>query len=100
MDEPTTGLHPADVERLVVQLDRLVDAGNTIVLVYPDTRVIAGSDWVIEMGPGTGAECGPVVGQGTPATIMKFSDSRTGPHLAPGQRCGVSQSDGARKHPS
>ena len=83
LDEPTTGLHPADVERLVVQLNRLVEAGNTVVVVEHDMRVIAGGDWVIDMGPGAGDEGGRIVVQGTPATIMKSAKSRTGPYLAP-----------------
>ena len=54
LDEPTTGLHPADVDRLVTQLDALVDAGNTVIVVEHDMRVAAGSDWVIDVGPGAG----------------------------------------------
>src|SRR5207302_8045422 len=58
LDEPTTGLHPADVERLVTQLDGLVAAGNTVVVVEHDMRVVGGSDWVIDVGPGAGDEGG------------------------------------------
>ena len=83
LDEPTTVLHPADVERLVVQLDRLVEAGNTVVVVEHDMRVVAGSDWVIDMGPGAGDEGGRIVVQGTPATVMHSEASRTGPYLRP-----------------
>jgi excinuclease ABC subunit A len=61
LDEPTTGLHPVDVERLVVQLNGLVDAGNTVVVVEHDVSVAAQSDWVIEVGPGAGEEGGRVV---------------------------------------
>src|SRR6201999_1265126 len=56
LDEPTTGLHPSDVERLMTQLDALVTAGNTVIVVEHDMRVVAGSDWVIEIGPGAGEE--------------------------------------------
>jgi len=82
LDEPTTGLHPSDVERLVVQLERLVEAGNTVVVVEHDMRVVAGSDWVIDMGPGAGDEGGSIVVAGLPAHIAKSKRSRTAPYLA------------------
>ncbi|HET6447530.1 MAG TPA: excinuclease ABC subunit UvrA [Conexibacter sp.] len=82
LDEPTTGLHPADVEKLLTQLDGLVDAGNTVVVVEHDMRVVAGSDWVIDMGPGAGDEGGRIVAQGTVATVARASASRTAPYLA------------------
>lgn len=82
LDEPTTGLHPSDVERLVVQLERLVDAGNTVVVVEHDMRVVAGSDWVIDMGPGAGDEGGSIVVTGLPAAVAKTKRSRTAPYLA------------------
>lgn len=69
LDEPTTGLHPSDVERLMFQLEKLVDAGNTVIVVEHDMRVIAGSDWVIDMGPGAGDEGGSIVDQGTPMNV-------------------------------
>ena len=81
LDEPTTGLHPSDVEKLVRQLEGLVDAGNTVIAVEHDMRVIAGSDWVIDIGPGPGDEGGTIVGQGTPSAIAKIKGSRTAPHL-------------------
>jgi excinuclease ABC subunit A len=81
LDEPTTGLHPADVERLIQQLDRLVDAGNTVILVEHDMHVIANSDWVIDMGPGAGDEGGMVVAVGTPQQIAESKSSRTAPFL-------------------
>jgi excinuclease ABC subunit A len=82
LDEPTTGLHPSDVERLMAQLQGLVDSGASVVVVEHDLRVIAGSDWVIDMGPGAGDEGGQVVFAGTPLELAKFSASRTAAHLA------------------
>jgi len=82
LDEPTTGLHPADVDKLMAQLDGLVEAGNTVILVEHDMRVIAASDWVIDMGPGAGEEGGRVVVEGTPAEVAASSRSRTAPFLA------------------
>jgi excinuclease ABC subunit A len=81
LDEPTTGLHPADVERLQRQLRKLIDAGNTVVTVEHDMQVIAGADWVIDMGPGAGDEGGRVLAAGTPEAIVGVSRSRTGPYL-------------------
>ena len=83
LDEPTTGLHPADVEKLMVQLDGLVDAGNSVVVVEHDMRVVAGSDWVIDMGPGAGDEGGRIVAEGTPAEVARARGSRTAPFLRP-----------------
>ena len=82
LDEPTTGLHPADVEKLMAQLEALVAAGNTVVVVEHDLRVIERSDWVIDMGPGAGDEGGRVVAVGTPAAIARVGESRTGHYLA------------------
>ncbi|WP_309890297.1 excinuclease ABC subunit UvrA [Archangium sp.] len=82
LDEPTTGLHPADVDKLMLQLDGLVEAGNTVILVEHDMRVIAASDWVIDMGPGAGEEGGRLVVAGTPAEVAASSKSRTAPFLA------------------
>lgn len=81
LDEPTTGLHPSDVERLMAQLDRLVDAGNTVVLVEHDMHVVAGSDFIIDIGPGAGSEGGTVVAKGSPIEISQNRDSRTAPFL-------------------
>ncbi|HEX6161534.1 MAG TPA: ATP-binding cassette domain-containing protein, partial [Thermoanaerobaculia bacterium] len=82
LDEPTTGLHPSDVERLVTQLDGLVDAGNTVIVVEHDMRVVAGSDWVIDIGPGAGEEGGRIVVAGTPGEVARAKKSRTAPYLA------------------
>jgi excinuclease ABC subunit A len=82
LDEPTTGLHPADVERLMTQLDGLVESGNTVITVEHDMRVAAGSDWVMDLGPGAGDEGGRVVAFGTPAEVARSSASRTAPYLS------------------
>jgi excinuclease ABC subunit A len=82
LDEPTTGLHPTDVDRLMAQLQGLVDAGNTVVVVEHDMRVAALSDWVIDIGPGAGEDGGRVVVTGTPQRIAKHAASRTAPYLA------------------
>ncbi len=82
LDEPTTGLHPADVQLLMTQLNRLVDTGNTVVLVEHDMDVVAGADWVIDMGPSGGNEGGRVVVAGVPADVAEHPDSRTAPYLA------------------
>jgi len=82
LDEPTTGLHPADVEKLMAQLEALVDAGNTVIVVEHDMSVIDRSDWVIDMGPGAGDEGGRVVAFGAPSAIAHQSDSLTGRYLA------------------
>jgi excinuclease ABC subunit A len=81
LDEPTTGLHPSDVEKLVAQLDRLVDSGNTVIVVEHDMRVVAASDWVIDVGPGAGQKGGRVVAAGTPLDLASVKGSRTAPYL-------------------
>jgi excinuclease ABC subunit A len=81
LDEPTTGLHAADVDRLMVQLDLLVEAGNTVIVVEHDMRVVASSDWVMDIGPGAGDEGGRVVASGTPVEILNAPKSRTSPYL-------------------
>ncbi|KGN42328.1 excinuclease ABC subunit UvrA [Knoellia aerolata] len=82
LDEPTAGLHPADIALLLDQLHQLVDAGNTVVLVEHDLDTIASADWVIDMGPGGGDRGGRVVAAGTPAEVARVEGSATAPYLA------------------
>jgi excinuclease ABC subunit A len=82
LDEPTTGLHPGDVDRLMRQLDGLVGAGNTVIVVEHEMRVAAQADWVIDVGPGAGGEGGRIVAQGTPEQVAASKQSRTAPYLA------------------
>ena len=83
MDEPTTGLHFEDVRKLLLVLERLVDSGNTVIVIEHNLDVIKNSDWVIDMGPEGGFRGGTVVAQGTPEQIAKISNSYTGKYLAP-----------------
>ena len=82
LDEPTTGLHAADVDLLMTQLEGLVAAGNTVVVVEHDMRVVARCDSVIDIGPGAGDEGGRVVASGTPEHVALSSFSATAPYLA------------------
>ncbi len=82
LDEPTTGLHPHDVEKLVQQLQGLVDAGNTVVVVEHDMRLVAQADWVIDMGPGAGAAGGKILAQGIPAEVSKSARGVTARYLS------------------
>jgi excinuclease ABC subunit A len=82
LDEPTTGLHPCDVEKLMAQLDGLVAAGNTVIVVEHDMSVIAASDYVIDVGPGAGDEGGRVVAAGAPEAVARHARSRTAPYLS------------------
>lgn len=81
LDEPTTGLHPSDVEKLMTQLDGLVQSGNTVIVVEHEMRVVAGSDWVIDIGPGAGDQGGQIVGAGSPQQLAEVKNSRTAPYL-------------------
>jgi excinuclease ABC subunit A len=82
LDEPTTGLHPEDITRLMAQLDGLVASGNSVIVVEHEMSVVAGSDYVIDIGPGAGEEGGRVVAAGTPAEVSRHAKSRTAPFLA------------------
>ncbi|MFL5447362.1 MAG: ATP-binding cassette domain-containing protein, partial [Gemmatimonadales bacterium] len=83
LDEPTTGLHLDDVRVLIHVLDRLVDAGHTVVIIEHHMDVVKRADWVIDMGPEAGAAGGLVVGQGTPEEIAELRNSHTGQYLQP-----------------
>ena len=98
LDEPTTGLHPSDVEKLVTQLDGLVESGNTVIVVEHDMRIVAGSDWVMDIGPGAGEEGGHIVAAGTPEEVAKTRRSRTAPYLA--RYLGASASSGVVREAS
>ncbi|MFF4769534.1 excinuclease ABC subunit UvrA [Streptomyces sp. NPDC001255] len=81
LDEPTTGLHPADVDVLLRQLNRLVDAGDTVVVVEHDMAVVASADWVVDLGPGGGDRGGHLVAEGRPEDVAKAGGSRTAAYL-------------------
>ncbi|GIP20017.1 excinuclease ABC subunit UvrA [Paenibacillus sp. J22TS3] len=82
LDEPTTGLHMSDVAKLVAILDRLVDAGNTVVVIEHNVDVIKRADWIIELGPGGGSNGGTITFMGTPLQLLNAPDSITGKYLA------------------
>jgi excinuclease ABC subunit A len=81
LDEPTTGLHFADVQKLLEVLQRLVDRGNTVVVIEHNLDVIKTADWVIDLGPGGGVNGGEIVATGTPETISRRAGSATGEYL-------------------
>ena len=82
LDEPTTGLHMADVATLLALLDAMVDNGTTLIVIEHNLDVVARADWIIDMGPGAGAESGRVVFEGAPRELLKASKSLTGKQLA------------------
>ena len=82
LDEPTTGLHLADVEQLLGLLDRLVDSGKSVVVIEHHQAVMAHADWIIDLGPGAGHDGGQVVFEGTPADLVAAQSTLTGEHLA------------------
>jgi excinuclease UvrABC ATPase subunit len=82
LDEPTTGLHLADVERLLGLLDRLVDSGKSVVVIEHHQAVMAHADWILDMGPGAGHDGGRIVFEGTPADLVAARSTLTGEHLA------------------
>ncbi len=81
LDEPTTGLHPADVDKLLTELERLVDGGDTVVVVEHDLTTIARADRVIDLGPGAGSDGGRIIADGTPAEVAQVEGSATGREL-------------------
>ena len=82
LDEPTAGLHLADVEQLLGLLDRLVDSGRSVIVVEHHQAVMAHADWIIDLGPGAGHDGGRVVFEGTPADLVAARTTLTGEHLA------------------
>jgi excinuclease UvrABC ATPase subunit len=82
LDEPTTGLHLADVEQLLGLLDRLVDAGKSVIVIEHHQAVMAHADWIVDLGPGAGHDGGRIVFQGTPADLLATRSTLTGEHLA------------------
>ena len=83
LDEPTTGLHFDDVRKLLIVLNRLVNAGNTVTVIEHNLDVIKTADWIIDLGPSGGPEGGKVIAKGKPERVVKISKSDTGRYLKP-----------------
>jgi excinuclease UvrABC ATPase subunit len=82
LDEPTTGLHLADIQQLLGLLNRLVDAGKSVIVIAHHQALMANADWIIDLGPGAGHDGGRIVFAGTPADLVAAPTTRTGEHLA------------------
>src|SRR5690606_25870917 len=77
MDEPTTGLHLSDIGRLLEVINRLVDGGNTVIIIEHNLHIIKNADWIIDLGPEGGSKGGRVIFEGTPKALLKAKDSHT-----------------------
>jgi len=82
LDEPTTGLHFEDINRLLIILQELVDRGNTVLVIEHNMDVIKCADWVIDLGPGGGEKGGEIIASGTPEEVAQNKKSKTAPYLA------------------
>ncbi|NCC33529.1 MAG: hypothetical protein EOM24_16160, partial [Chloroflexia bacterium] len=82
LDEPTAGLHLADIKQLLDLLDRLVEAGTSVIVIEHHQAVMAHADWIIDLGPGAGHDGGRIVFEGTPADLVAARSTLTGEHLA------------------
>ena len=81
LDEPTSGLHLADLQQLLGLLDRLVDAGKSVIVIEHHQAVMAHADWIIDLGPGAGQDGGRIVFEGSPAALVAAGSTLTGRHL-------------------
>jgi len=100
LDEPTTGLHMADVRQLLAVLERLVEAGNTVLVVEHNLDVVKRADWVIDLGPEGGAGGGRIVAEGTPEQVAKVKASHTGKALAPILRAAAAAAKSSARRPA